>query len=74
MGILSSKTFAEKLSGVKTMFTKAYDEATKLVSEMENTISEKNQAIVNLQNEIQDIEVVRVDTARFAQKLEDMLK
>ena len=73
MGILSSKTFAEKLSGVKTMFTKARDEATKLVSEMENTISEKNQAIINLQNEIQDIEVIRVDTARFASKLEEML-
>lgn len=55
------------------MFTKAHDETTKLVSEMENTISEKNQAIINLQNEIQDIETVRVDTARFAQKLEDML-
>ena len=55
------------------MFTKAYDEATKLVSEMENAISEKNQAIVDLQNEIQEIEIVRVDTARFAQKLDDML-
>lgn len=73
MGILSSKTFGEKLSGVKSMFKKAYDESIKLISETEASIAKKNQEIVNLQNEIQEIEVVRVDTARFASKLEEML-
>lgn len=73
MGILSSKTFAEKLSGVKFMFKKAYDESIKLISETEASIAKKNQEIVNLQNEIQEIEIVRVDTARFASKLEEML-
>jgi hypothetical protein len=73
MGILSSKTFGEKLSGVKSMFKKAYDESVKLISETEASIAEKNQEIINLQNEIQEIEIVRVDTARFASKLEEML-
>lgn len=73
MGIISTKSFADKLSEVKSIFRKALDESKKLASEMENKISEKNQTIENLQNEIKEIEVVQLDNSKFAQKLEEML-
>lgn len=72
-GIISTKSFADKLSEVKSIFRKALDESKKLASEMENKISEKNQTIENLQNEIKEIEVVQLDNSKFAQKLEEML-
>lgn len=40
---------------------------------METKISEKNQTIANLQNEIKEIEIVQEDNSKFAQKLEEML-
>lgn len=73
MAILSTKSFADKLDEVKSIFRKALDESKKLASEMETKISEKNQTIVNLQNEIKEIEIVQEDNSKFAQKLEEML-
>lgn len=73
MGVLSTKSFADKLGEVKSIFRKALDESKKLASEMETKISEKNQTIANLQNEIKEIEIVQEDNSKFAQKLEEML-
>ena len=73
MAILSTKSFADKLDEVKSIFRKAFDESKKLASEMETRISEKNQTIANLQNEIKEIEIVQEDNSKFAQKLEEML-
>ena len=73
MAILAIKSFADKLSEVKSIFRKALDESKKLASEMETKISEKNQTIADLQNEIKEIEIVQEDNSKFAQKLEEML-
>lgn len=71
--VVVRKTFNDRLSDVKSMFKKAYEEANNLRDEMLGEIAVKQTQIENIQASINEIEVTKADTEKFINNLEKFI-
>ena len=67
------KTFNDRLTDVKSMFKKAYEEANNLRDEMLGEITIKQTQIENIQASINEIEATKADTEKFINNLEKFI-
>ena len=71
--VVARKTFNDRLTDVKSMFKKAYEEANNLRDEMLGEIAVKQTQIENIQASINEIEVIKADTEKFINNLEKFI-
>lgn len=71
--VVARKTFNDKLTDVKSMFKKAYEEANNLRDEMLGEIAVKQTQIENIQASINEIEATKADTEKFINNLEKFI-
>ena len=71
--VVARKTFNDRLTDVKSMFKKAYEEATNLRDEMLGEIAVKQTQIENIQASINEIEATKADTEKFINNLEKFI-
>lgn len=71
--IVARKTFNDRLTDVKSMFKKAYEEANNLRDEMLGEIAVKQTQIENIQASINEIEATKADTEKFINNLEKFI-
>ena len=71
--VVTKKTFNDRLTDVKSMFKKAYEEATNLRDEMLGEIAVKQTQIENIQASINEIEATKADTEKFINNLEKFI-
>lgn len=66
-------TFNERLTGVKSMFKKAHEDASKLSTEMQSEMDKKNSQIQLISAEIEQIKTVQDETVQFMSNLEKFI-
>ena len=66
-------SFNERLAGIKSLFSQAYDKASSLSDEMDSQIAVKNSQIAKLQDELGEINKVKDDTESFMKNLEKFI-
>lgn len=71
--VVARKTFNDRLTDVKSMFKKAYEEANILRDEMLGEIAVKQTQIENIQASINEIEATKADTEKFINNLEKFI-
>ena len=71
--VVARKTFNDRLTDVKSMFKKAYEEANSLRDEMLGEIAVKQTQIENIQASINEIEATKADTEKFINNLEKFI-
>ena len=71
--VVARKTFNDRLTDVKSMFKKAYEEANNLRDEMLGEIAVKQTQIENIQASINEIEATKADTEKFINNLETFI-
>lgn len=71
--VVARKTFNDRLTDVKSMFKKAYEEANNLRDEMLGEIAVKQTQIENIQASINEIEATKADTEKFISNLEKFI-
>ena len=71
--VVTRKTFNDRLTDVKSMFKKAYEEANNLRDEMLGEIAVKQTQIENIQASINEIEATKADTEKFINNLEKFI-
>ena len=71
--VVTKKTFNDRLTDVKSMFKKAYEEATNLRDEMLGEIAVKQTQIENIQASINEIEATKADNEKFINNLEKFI-
>ena len=71
--VVARKTFNDRLTDVKSMFKKAYEEANNLRDEMLGEIAVKQTQIENIQASINEIEATKADTEKFINNLEKFI-
>lgn len=71
--VVARKTFNDRLTDVKSMFKKAYEEANNLRDEMLGEIAVKQTQIENIQASINEIESTKADTEKFINNLEKFI-
>lgn len=71
--VVAPKTFNDRLTDVKSMFKKAYEEANNLRDEMLGEIAVKQTQIENIQASINEIEATKADTEKFINNLEKFI-
>lgn len=71
--VVARKTFNDRLTDVKSMFKKAYEEANNLRDEMLGEIAIKQTQIENIQASINEIEATKADTEKFINNLEKFI-
>ena len=71
--VVARKTFNDRLTDVKSMFKKAYEEANNLRDEMLGEIAVKQTQIENIQASINEIEATKADTEKFISNLENFI-
>lgn len=69
-GLLS---FSDRLTKVKSMFTRAHEEAKGLSDAMALDIETKEKTIWDIQNQIADVKAVKADTDAYVEKLEQFI-
>ena len=71
--IIAKPTFKERLTGVKSMFKKAHEDASKLSTEMQSEMDKKNSQIQLISAEIEQIKTVQDETVQFMSNLEKFI-
>ena len=71
--VVARKTFNDRLTDVKSMFKKAYEEANNLRDEMLGEIAVKQTQIESIQASINEIEATKADTEKFINNLEKFI-
>ena len=66
-------SFKERLTGVKSMFKKAHEDASKLSTEMQSEMDKKNSQIQLISAEIEQIKTVQDETVQFMSNLEKFI-
>ena len=66
-------SFQERLTGVKSMFKKAHEDASKLSTEMQSEMDKKNSQIQLISAEIEQIKTVQDETVQFMSNLEKFI-
>lgn len=71
--VVARKTFNDRLTDIKSMFKRAYEEANNLRDEMLGEIAVKQTQIENIQASINEIEATKVGTEKFINNLEKFI-
>jgi hypothetical protein len=71
--VKSQPSFKERLSGVKSMFKKAYEDAAKLNDEMQTEKDRKLAQILAINIQVTEIEVTQKETQEFMKNLEKFI-
>ena len=67
--VTAKPSFQERLTGVKSMFKKAHEDASKLSTEMQSEMDKKNSQIQLISAEIEQIKTVQDETVQFMSNL-----
>lgn len=70
---VTKPSFQERLTGVKSMFKKAHEDASKLSTEMQSEMDKKNSQIQLISAEIEQIKTVQDETVQFMSNLEKFI-
>ena len=71
--VIAKPSFKERLTGVKSMFKKAHEDASKLSAEMQSEMDKKNGQIQLISAEIEQIKTVQDETVQFMSNLEKFI-
>ena len=71
--IIPQKSAAEKLAGIKSIFTSALEQAQNLSDEIKVQIDEKNSEIAKLQESIDSLQVVQNETDKFSTTIKSLV-
>ena len=71
--VTAKPSFQERLTGVKSMFKKAREDASKLSTEMQSEMDKKNSQIQLISAEIEQIKTVQDETVQFMSNLEKFI-
>ena len=71
--VTATPSFQERLTGVKSMFKKAHEDASKLSTEMQSEMDKKNSQIQLISAEIEQIKTVQDETVQFMSNLEKFI-
>ena len=71
--VTAKPSFQERLTGVKSMFKKAHEDASKLSTEMQAEMDKKNGQIQLISAEIEQIKTVQDETVQFMSNLEKFI-
>lgn len=71
--VIAEPSFKERLTGVKSMFKKAHEDASKLNTEMQSEMDKKNGQIQLISAEIEQIKTVQDETVQFMSNLEKFI-
>lgn len=71
--VIAEPSFKERLTGVKSMFKKAHEDASKLSTEMQSEMDKKNGQIQLISAEIEQIKTVQDETVQFMSNLEKFI-
>lgn len=71
--LLQKPSFKERLTGVKSMFKKAHEDASKLSAEMQADIDSKKQKVKLLEDEIDFISETQKEAQEFMSNLEKFI-
>ena len=71
--VIEEPSFKERLTGVKSMFKKAHEDASKLSTEMQSEMDKKNGQIQLISAEIEQIKTVQDETVQFMSNLEKFI-
>lgn len=71
--VIAKPSFKERLTGVKSMFKKAHEDASKLSTEMQSEMDKKNSQIQLISAEIEQIKTVQDETVQFMSNLEKFI-
>lgn len=71
--IIPQKSAAEKLAGIKSIFTSALEQAQNLSNEIKVQIDEKNSEIAKLQESIDSLQAVQNETDKFSTTIKSLV-
>ena len=71
--VIAKPSFKERLTGVKSMFKKAHEDASELNTEMQSEMDKKNGQIQLISAEIEQIKTVQDETVQFMSNLEKFI-
>ena len=71
--VIAKPSFKERLTGVKSMFKKAHEDASKLSAEMQADIDSKKQKVKLLEDEIGFISETQKEAQEFMSNLEKFI-
>lgn len=71
--VITKPSFKERLSGVKTMFKRAHEDASKLSAEMQADIDGKKQMVKLIEEEIGFISETQKEAQEFMSNLEKFI-
>lgn len=67
--VIAKPSFKERLTGVKSMFKKAHEDASKLNTEMQNEIDNYKMLIASYEVKIEDVSTTQKETQEFMSNL-----
>lgn len=68
--VIAKPSFKERLTGVKSMFKKAHEDASKLNAEMQASIDSKKEMIASIEADINTIATIKKEARDFMSNLE----
>ena len=71
--VIAKPSFKERLTGVKSMFKKAHEDASKLNTEMQNEIDDYKMLIASYEVKIEDVSTTQKETQEFMSNLEKFI-
>ena len=71
--VIAKPSFKERLTGVKSMFKKAHEDASKLNTEMQNEIDNYKMLIASYEVKIEDVSTTQKETQEFMSNLEKFI-
>jgi DNA repair ATPase RecN len=71
--IIPQKSAAEKLAGIKSIFTQALEQAQNLSNEIKEQIDEKDLKIAELQESINSLQAIQEETNKFSTTIKSLV-
>ena len=71
--VIAKPSFKERLTGVKSMFKKAHEDASKLSAEMQDEIDNYKMLIASYEVKIEDVSTTQKETQEFMSNLEKFI-
>ena len=66
-------SFSDRISGIKSIFKSAYEQANSLHAEIVEDIKAKNAKIAELQNDIDKVNITKKETEEFISNIEKFI-
>lgn len=71
--VIAKPSFKERLTGVKSMFKRAYEDALRLDTEMQASIDSKKEMIASIEADINTIATTKKEARDFMSNLEKFI-